>query len=206
MSIAIVSCIAGASRDAAASPSTNPGFMPGIAASPACLASTPASSAAASAAVCDASACRRNEHERTMTACRDQRITAAFRETADASETTAAIRSATCRAARSGPACACGVAIDSAVMTSRNLLSSACPTVLLPFVTAPSRSHCLEIGRHGPRDVRGVGAERRRLREARRVDLDVVARATVGRDRDAERRLREHEARLSLARSAPSAC
>ena len=195
MSIAIVSRIA-AGRAAGASPSTHPASWPASSPSPACLASC--------------RLCRRLGRRLRRSACRGARDESTIEQPLRPSHHGGIPRKSGCDrndcshplgdvpCSTVGPACVVGVAIDSAVMTSRNLLSSAWPTVFWPFVIAPSRSHCLRSVVTAQATYARVRAERRRLRETGRVDLHVVARAAVGGHGDAERRRREHEARLSL--------
>ena len=137
---------------------------------------------------------------------RAMRITAAFRETADAIrndlQPSTRRRAVEHRRARVRRRRRDRLGRDD----EQELVELDVPTVVLPFVTGAEPVPLLEIGRHRPGDVRLVGAERRRLGQSGRVDLHVVARAAVGRDGDAERRLREDQPRVALARRAPSAC
>ena len=66
-----------------------------------------------------------------------------------------------------GPAWVTGVALASAVMTSRNLFMSACPTVVVPFATGPSRFHRPRSVVTAQATYVGVRAEGRGIREAR---------------------------------------
>ena len=123
----------------------------------------------------------------------------ASRGRADASGTTAASRSATCRAAPSGPRASAADESASAVMTSRNLLNSTGPRSSRRS-SRPEPAPLREVGRDAPRRrTRCSGPSVAGSGQPVTAELHVVARVPVGRDGDAERRLREDQARRALA-------